>query len=478
MGLVTPTLSKADVAINNYAEEQADGDPLAAAMIKAGIWTSVDIAAAFVPGAKHVIRDIKVTKARKQIQAEAERLGIDIHLDHFADDVAKAARMVGSESAGEMATEYVTALRNAEYLARVKKTSLYAAALDEKLFVSTSPVRKMGAEMSKHLDDMFDLDADNMGAVRRTLDDMHGRRPGLGFGVGENLAVHFSKFEMLRQRINYRIKDSKGSPRAALTQIKSKIDDFMHAEFNKAVMENGQVISNGGTLSGDTKGYLAYLEARKANTEFAWFNENKIIADLIKKDTSVDQVAQWLVGASAISKKGAASVIERMNVILGKDSDAMAAVRADFIYQITEPLLKLEPNLKQFVNNFDSVLRKNKPMVDALGLLDSDVAILAEFAQTAKQLPAGGTFYTPRELIQTISRLTVGHGVAKGAARVQFMTKVLNMFGAIDKVTSTQILDGIVDVRLDQPMFPKGTPVTATLTAAAALSGSATKDDK
>ena len=243
-------------------------------------------------------------------------------------------------------------------------------------------------------------------------------------------------------------------------------------------MENGQVISNGGTLSGDTKGYLAYLEARKANAEFAWFNENKIIADLIKKDTSVDQVAQWLVGASAISKKGAASVIERMNVILGKDSDAMAAVRADFIYQITEPLLKLEPNLKQFVNNFDSVLRKNKPMVDALGLLDSDVAILAEFAQTAKQLPAGGTFYTPRELIQTISRLTVGHGVAKGAARVQFMTKVLNMFGAIDKVTSTQILDGIVDVRLDQPMFPKGTPVTATLTAAAALSGSATKDDK
>ncbi|GAG25275.1 unnamed protein product, partial [marine sediment metagenome] len=198
MNQIAPAMSKADVAINDYAEVKADGDPLTAAMIKAGIWTSVDIAGAFVPGAKHVINDIKITKMRKQVIAEANRLGIDMHLDHFSNDVAAAAKMVGSESAGEAAMEYVTALRDMEYRARLKKTSLYNAALDEKLFVSTSPIRKMGAELASELDQTFDLDAPRMATVRRALDSMHSRK--LGFGAGQNLAVHFSKFEMLRKR--------------------------------------------------------------------------------------------------------------------------------------------------------------------------------------------------------------------------------------------------------------------------------------
>ena len=472
MNQVAPEMSAASLGVKDFSEEVTDGDPLAAAMVEATIWASVDIAAAAVPGAKYLINNSKIIKMRKQVIAEANRLGIDIHLDHFADDVAAAAKMVGSESAGEAAMEYVTALRNAEYRAKLKKNSLYAAAIDEKLFVSTSPVRKMGAELARELDGPFDLDGPKMLEVRRTLDDMHSYK--LGFGSGQGLAVHFNKFETLRKRINGRIRTSRtvelGKQKAALIKIRSRIDDFMTSEFNKAAIENGKVISNGGALSGDAEGFLTYLSARKAAHEHAWFKENKVIADLISKDASVDQVAQWLIGASAISKRGAASVVNQMKRVLGEDSPAIEAVRADFIYQITEPLLQAEPNLKQFANNFDKVLRKNKPMVDALGLQESDVAALAAFAETAHQLPPGGKFYTPRELIQTVSRLTVGHGVAKGAARVQFMTKVLNMMGAVDKVSAAQILDGIVDARFDQPMFPKGKPVTAALTAGAALS--------
>jgi hypothetical protein len=477
LSAVVPPLSKADMAITDFAEEMADGDVGAATAIKTGIWGSIDIAGSLVPGAKAVIGNLKLNKMRKMVVAEAERLGIDIRLEDFADDVADAAKLVGSESRGEAATEYVTALRNAENLAKIKKNSLYLAALDEKLFVATSPVRRMGAELARELDGKFDLDGPQKGMnlVRRSLDDMHSTR--LGFGSGQTLAVHFNRFEMLRKRLNSRIRDTASNPKsatahAALVQIRTKMDDFMTTEFNKAVMENGRVISQGGALSGDTAGFLSYLEARKAATEHAWFNDTKVIADLIKKDTTPEEFSQWLIGASAVgSKKGAAAVVNKMKVMLGEDHPAIAAVRADFIYELTEPLLQLDPNFHQFANNFDKVLRKNKSLADALGLQSSDVASLANFAEVVKQLPPGGHIYTFREALATISRLSVGHGVAKGAARVTFMTKMLNYATGIDAVSPKQILGAIVDVQFDSPMIPKGTPVYSALIAGAALTG-------
>ena len=476
LSAIAPTLSKADTKITDFAEEKADGDPEVATAIKTGIWGSIDVAGAAVPGYKAVRGNIRLLKMRRQVIADAERLGVEIHLQDFADDVADAAKIVGSESRGEAAEGYVKALRDAEYLARVKKNSLYAAALDEQLFVSTSPIRRIGAELTKELDGPFDLDGPKMKTVRRTLDDMHSRK--LGFGSGQSLAVHFSKFEMLRKRINNRIKDAKGSPRAALIRIKSRIDDFMTTEFNKAVMENGRVISKGGALSGDTQGYVAYLSARKATVEHAWFSDTKVIADLVKKDTTVEEFSQWLIGASAVgAKKGAAAVVDKMKLLLGEDHPAIAAVRADFIYELTEPLLQLEPNFHQFANNYDKVLRKNKSLADSLGLQASDVATLAKFAEVVKQLPTGGHIYTFREIIQTVSRLTVGHGVAKGAARVGFMTKMLNYATGIDAVSPKQILAAIVDVRFDQPIIPKGTPVYSAFIAGAALTGIEDKDN-
>lgn len=327
----------------------------------------------------------------------------------------------------------------------------------------------MGAELTAKLDGPFDLDAPYMGAVRDILDAMHS--PKLGFAAGQNLAVHFSKFEHLRKRINDAIKDSADSSSAALIQIKSELDNWATMEFNKVALENGRVISQGGALSGDTQGFLTYLDARKAAGEHAWFNDNKIIADLIKKDTSVDQMAQWLIGSSAMGKRGSAAVVNKMKLLLGEDNPAIAAIRADFVYELCEPLLKTEPNFKMFADNYDRVLRKNKPLADALGLQKSDVALLAKYAETAQHLPPGGHFYTFKEVLATVSRLSVGHGVAKGAARVTFMTRVLNMIGQVDQVTPRQILQGVVDVQFDSPVIPKGTPVYSAILAGAALSG-------
>lgn len=484
LSAIAPKLSEADTKIDRYAEEKAtfvgeDGqeylDPEVATAIKTAIWGSVDIITAAIPGAKGFFNNLKINRFRKVIIKDAKRLGIDIHLDHFANDVAKAAKLIGSESAGEAATAYVTALRNAEYLARVKKNSLYLQGLNENLFVSTSPVRRMGVELAKELHQKgFDLDIPEMMNVRRSLDDMHSRP--LGFGSGQNLAVHFNKFELLRKRINRRIRAAKratdrGQEHSALVVIRDKMDDWMISEFNNAAMDNGKIIASGNALSGDAGGFNTYMSARQATVEHAWFNSNKVIADLVKKDASVDQVAQWLIGSTAMGKKGSATIINQMNLLLGPDSEAMAALRADFIFNLTEPLLRTKPDFTHFARNYDMVLKKNKPLADALGLQESDVAILAAYAKTASLLPESGTFYSPREVTSTISRLAVGHSVAKGAARVTFMTKVLNAITAIDKVTPSQIADAVGTARFDTSMIASKNPIRAGIIAAGAVSG-------
>jgi hypothetical protein len=495
-----PYLSRADVAINDYAAKKAtyideEGkeriDPLVATAIKTGIWTSVDIAAFAVPGAKAVLAKHHLRQMRKQVIKEADRLGIRLTQEDFADDVAAAAREIGSESAGEQAVEYTEALRQAERSAKDAKKSAYAAAAAEDLYVETSPVRRLGYQIIRDLDKDYNLDADGIGMqhVRAVLDDMtgkHSRKPpfgsGTGLEVGRNMAVHFSKIEKFRKDINRRIRAAKKNPEyatgaSALIEIQKRLDNWLVEEFNKAAIADGRIISSGQALSGSSSGLDAYLGARRAAGEHAWFTEIKAIADLLQKDASVDQVAHWIIGSSRKGKTGAATTVERIKVILGDDHPAFEALRQDFIFQLTKPLLSKDgPNFKAFYQNYEYVLMNNKPLADAFGLDQSDVKILADFARTAAQLPTAGSkkarFYTAKELVQTIARLGVGSDVAKGAARVGFATKVGNLIFGVDRVSPGQVTGAVVDARFDQPWIPRGGPVYAAIIAGAAMSGS------
>jgi hypothetical protein len=402
---IAPSMSKADASVTNWSEDKAGGNPELATAIKTGIYGSLDIIATAIPGAKTLLSARKLNKLRKQVMQEANRLGIELKMTDFADDVADAARTIGSESPGEAATEYVKALRNAENRAKIKKNSLYRDARTKSLHVETSPIRQLGDDLTAKLDDAgYDLDADDMAVVRRSLDDFHSRR--LGFGRGQGLAVHFSKVEMLRKRINRRIEGADGSSRSALTVVKRDLDDWLNAEFSKASFSAGGQIQRGSALSGDLDGYRAYLKARKAAAEHGWFSDNKVIADMVAKDTTPEQVSQWIFGASALgAKKEAGLVVKKLKALLGEDHPSINAIRADFVYHIVEPLFAETPNFKVFANRLDTVLRKNKTLADELGLQAADVQILADYAKVARHLHPGGHLYTFDEVIQTVARL-------------------------------------------------------------------------
>jgi hypothetical protein len=480
---LSPPLSKADTDVTDWAEEKTDS-PLAAAIAKTAIYGALDAIPITKSLATSAIAARNLARQRTQIIEQAEKLGINLKLSDFSDDILEAAKMIGSNERGEGAVELAAALRRAEKVQRQKKDSAFTRALESDTYIQTGPVRQLSSNLVDELGRRgFDLDADNMALVRRTISDMNSKR--LGFGRGQNLAVRYNNLEMVRRRINKRI-GSDRQTNAALYAIRDGIDNFLVDEFNKALVQAGQIsppaVGGLGTsaISGDPGGITAWIRARSGNRQYMeWFNEDKVIANLISKEATPETMRKWLMGASAVNANSeAASVIRRMKQILGDDHPSIKAIKADFIYELTEPLLREKPNFSTFANHYDTMVRRNPSIVRELGILDDDIAVIAKYAKVQKDLPPGGAFYEFKDIIKNVSRLSVGSDVAKGAARVGFMTRVLNAFTGVDVVSRKQIIYDLIGVEMGAPIIPKGSAAAATLTAGAAISGLLDEENK
>lgn len=464
---VAPPLSRADAAITDFAEEKSGGSPVVATAIKTLIYTGLDVAAAAAPLAKPIKDISKIRSVQRQIMRDANRLGINIKLEDFTDDVLRAAGEIGSSQRGQMAEEYVKALRNAEYVARLKKNSKYMEAGQTNLNVETSMVRKLKRKLLDPNDQgslvfNYDLTGKEMLPVREALDLMD-----KNYFSPDKIATNYKRVEGFRKQLNRKISSANGEAKSALIKIKNTLDDQLTIEFNNAMIQNGR-----SALSGDTAALQAWVDARKLNQEWAWFKETKVIADLISKEATPEQVSTWVIGTTVSGgKKQAGMVINKIKELLGDGHPAIDAIRQDFTYELMSPLLQNEPNLRQFVKNYDTMMRNNHTVVDALGITKSDAETLRKFAQVAQHLPPEGQFYTVRELIRAFSQIAVGHEVAQGAARVKFSTKVLNALAGQDAVTKTEILRALDNVYLGEAIIPSDTAVAAGVMTGAAISG-------
>jgi nicotinamide mononucleotide adenylyltransferase len=464
---IAPPLSRADTKITNFAEQKAGGDPLKATAIKTMIYGGADALAAIFPLAKPIKDVAKLKGLQRQIMQDARRLGINLDADDFTNDVIRASKEFGSTQRGAASEEYVQALRRAEYLARLKKNSKYLEAYNTDLKVNTSMMRNLGKELvdENNPDSLafkYDLTGKDMKRVRETLNSMKH-----GYFSGKNKIALFKRVESFRQQLRKKINSAKSSEKAALIQIKAALDDRLNVEFNKAMMNQGD-----SALTGSPESFNVFNEARQLAKEHAWFNDNKVISDLIRQDTTAEQFSTWLIGASSSgAKKQAGAVVKKIKQLLGDDHPAIEAIRTDFTYELMAPLFKEKPNFQQFINNYDLMLRNNHSLVKELGLLDTDITTLEKFAKTARYLPEGGNFYSIEELTKAFSQIAVGHGVAKGAARVKFMTKVLKLLTGQSALTEKEILRSLTNSYLDEPIILSNSPAAAGVMAAATVSG-------
>jgi hypothetical protein len=238
--------------------------------------------------------------------------------------------------------------------------------------------------------------------------------------------------------------------------MKSAYDDWLE----------GQYIDD--MISGDPRAVRMWQEARAEWGRISErFDTDRTMGKIIfERNATPEQMRQWLFGVSATkSPAQAGEAVRRLNTIFGKESEMMGRVRGDFMLDIVDPLLGDRPNLTQFIKNYDDLIAKRPTLVRELfgpeGLKDWDD--LVALTRGVAQRSGADITVLPQDFMGKLSqfmvRMTIGHGIAKGGARVSLGTGILDRLrvGTAGRYGRRQILEEYLGVYPMQPLVPHGT---------------------
>lgn len=132
-----------------------------------------------------------------------------------------------------------------------------------------------------------------------------------------------------------------------------------------------------------------------------------------------------MIGVSSLGGKAeSGAVVNRIGDILGRDSPAFSAIRQEVIFDVVQPLLQPEPNLKGFVRNYDNFVKKNGTLLEAL--IPESLEPLADLRQVADSTQANRSAGFQANLVRSLTRITFGHELARGAARLGLIEQAIS----------------------------------------------------
>jgi len=408
-----------------------------------------------------------VRKQTKKVKALADRLNIPLSQENMASGIIELAKRMTPEERAQNMPFLRQMMREAEATAKARRKAAYETARETKTYVNTGAVSDLSRGIRTELS-RVGYDLDDMPIVQKRLEDLrspkHIRRANL------------SEFEKVRKRIN-RNRSTNPSENAALDVIKSEMDRFLDNEFDNAAIEAGGNIES--AISGDLAGVQVWKDARAAHIRWKEnFYEDKAIANLIAKDSTPERYREWLMGATTMNaRKEASQTINRMKEILGENHPAIQGIRQDFIFEIVEPLIKVEPNFRQFIRNYDTMVRRNPELVKALNLKADDLADLNHFATLQSRLPPNEFIPALKDIRSTIARLLVGHQIAKAQVRVQWTANVMHALFGFDRVGKKRMAYEMAGLKYGEVAIPKQGPLAAQFIAGAALTSTPTEFD-
>jgi hypothetical protein len=444
-------------------EKTGEANPFVAALIKGTLLGTPEI---FLPtkGAFKAGKAARLIQQRtKEFQNVADDLGIRLEMDHLGADIVDAARSMTPKERGQNMPLLEQAIKEAEAIAYNKKNAAYEAAKQTDTWIETRSVRALGRSLEKRLyDEGFDLDATEMGGVRKILDDFSSTE--LGF-AGESLSVRLNQFDLLYKRVGKKFGRDLTANKA-LTKIKRAMNDFLDDEFIAIAKDQGSAIS------GDTTGVKAWKDARAANT--IWkenFHTDKFIKKLINEEATAETFMDALMGGSVMGAKNEmATVVYRLKEVLGDNHPAIEGLRQDFLFKVAEPLTKETPNFAMFVRQWDHMIRNKPSLVKALGLKESNLRPIYEFSKLQTRLPKKLRL-DRKDMTKGMSQFFVGHRIAKAALRVNISRNIANWIIGTDRVGAQQMLADMAGVKYGEVLIPKYTPIAAEFIAGAALTG-------
>lgn len=420
------------------AAMEATGDPGMGAAVQTGVESAPMLLGVrrprVSPGQRR--RDVR------EIESQAEELDFDLGASGARQReqvTAAGERMTGGrQSRAEPFPEIQASVQQARQATKETVDQLYDEARASRAGVPAKSIQEFSPVAQRSLQT---FDVETMPIVKRRLSELDEVN-----ALPPNSAVKLEALDKWRQRLNKnRPAATDTSQAAALNVLKGQFDNFIEAQFNADM------------ISGSPLAVSKWKDARGAFRQYKQqFDENRVISQLARKEATPEEMRNWVFGASTTgAKKQAADTVKRLKEIIGEDSPQIAALRQDALIDVMEPLFREQPNLKQFANNYDRLIRTNKSLANELFPESQQKALksLRNFAQAAQKR-------SPDAVMRDLNRIGAvalfGHGIAKAGLKVRLAQ---NAFGFLrragDKSARRQIMGDILGYDPYASLIPK-----------------------
>lgn len=352
-----------------------------------------------------------------ETEARLEGLEIDPNIAPRArrEQITDAAKRGSAEVRGEFTDRIVEAVQVARQEAKNQVDQLYEQARAFDAGVDVGRMRDLPTYMRQSLET---FDVEDMTTVSKRLDEMQQ----IIENTPEDSAVRLNTLEKWRQRVNAnRPKNVEGQPTpegAANDILKAQYDEWRENLFLSDM------------VSGSESAIRKWKEASAASAEFKRrFNEDSVLRKMATQELTPEESRRLIFGGGQTGfKPESARIIARMKEILGKESPEIAALQAEAALNIMDPLLRVEPNFKQFVVNFDKVMKNNDTVINELFVEDQikNMRILRDAADaTRKEAPDLRRLDFDRAAAVFLSR-SEGASFAKAQLRIGLGARIIN----------------------------------------------------
>lgn len=391
---------------------------------------------------------VRFNPEAQQALREADALGIDLRGQPGAqvNQLQQAAGRMGAMERGHAMPAIAEGVRNARETERKAAGALFDQARQTRAYVSAESTVELRSRVAHALGD-FDLGAPGMSTLRRQLRHL------------DELAdesVPFDRklvaLETWRRRMRA-MTPKDGSPAEAATKRAIQVYDHWLDDMFNADM-----------IKGDATAIEAWKTARAGWAMFKQrFDADRVVRDLARKDTTPEQMARWLFNTSAVGAKAeAGATVRRLNDILGADSDAMKMLRAEVVMDLVEPLFRDVPDAQGFVHNYVKFVRDNPTLNSHLfpGETGTELRNLALFAREIGMRPGArvedlASKDAIGEVLKFFTRIGVGHGIAKGGARITATNAAANYIRRVTTGSAARvnILRGYLGIEPERSLF-------------------------
>lgn len=417
---------------------------------------------------------VKSKKAR-ELRKTAKELGVD--LEAFPEDQLLAL----SESTDLLTgSQTVVAQRMGSMAERLKRREEITGSVAEQLFEAAKSSEGYYPQVQLKLLDqsMADLLADDaynfakLEVAKGRLEEFNQVVSNTSFDLLDkndniiNSYVPINELHNFRQKLNKDITKMRrnntyesNSEYDALLGMKTHIDEFIDSQFEADL------------VSGNAEAITKWKRANQWYTDYKRkFNASDVIQTIVERDLTPEQVKNLILGTGeVVGKAEAGASVRKLNDIFGNSSPQMEALRKEVIFGISTPLLREEVNVAQFIENVNTLQRRNPTLIkelfqgEELKNLQNLQGLARAQLKVAKRVGRSGARESrlPNlDKILAVNLAPVGNtALSRGATGIAVAQGIIGYFTkrlkeeVVGRKADVQILSEFYGVDMNSPLF-------------------------